>query len=177
MSHVPPLHPSTHRKEFSKLTLQQRVRLRQLIDGWISSPNDPVGEHLAAGQDPMLMIHNMGFISWHLTFLSKFENWLVLNGGQEFVPLPYWDPATPVPPELSKGNTNPHRPVPDSLRPGAIADIPDQQTLNTLMVPYHNDVHDHLGGAMPNPDTSPSDPIFWPFHGLLTAIYEHWRSH
>lgn len=63
------------------------------------------------------------------------------------------------------------------FRPGAIADIPDYMTLNNGLVPYHNAVHDNSGGQMPNPDTSPGDPIFWPFHAFLLAVYEHWRSH
>jgi hypothetical protein len=29
---------------------------------------------------------------------------------------------------------------------------------------------------MPDPNTSALDPIFWPFHSFLLAIYEQWRS-
>ena len=102
MSHNnPPLHPSTHRKQFSSLTSVQRVKLRQLIDTYIATQN-PVDEHLAAQMNPGLMIHDMGFLGWHYVFIGKLENWLVVNGGGEFVPLPYWDPATPIPAELEK---------------------------------------------------------------------------
>lgn len=52
-----------------------------------------------------LMIHDMGFLAWHAVFVGKLEFWLVLNDGSEFVPLPYWDPATPIPSELNNGNT------------------------------------------------------------------------
>jgi hypothetical protein len=176
MAHVPPLHPSRHRKEFSRLTPQQRTRLRQLLDTYIATQN-PVAEHFAAGHDMALMIHDMGFLAWHAVFVGKLEHWLVVNDAGELVPLPYWDPATPIPPELDNGNTSPNLPLPDAFRPGAIADIPDYMTLNNGIVPYHNAVHDNSGGQMPNPDTSPGDPIFWPFHAFLLAVYEHWRYH
>ena len=176
MAHVAPLHPSNHRKAFSTLPAQQRTRLRQLLDTYINT-QDPVAEHFAAGHDPNRMIHDMEFLAWHTVFIGKLEDWLVLNNSSEFVPLPYWDPATPIPPELDNGNTNPNMPLPDSLRPGPIASIPDYMTLNNTIVPYHNMVHDNLGGQMPNPDTSPGDPIFWPFHAFLLAVYEHWRYH
>jgi hypothetical protein len=68
MAHVPPLYPSKHRKEFSHLTPQQRSRLRQLLDTYIATQN-PVAEHLAAGHDMALMIHDMGFLAWHAVFV------------------------------------------------------------------------------------------------------------
>jgi len=34
-----------------------------------------------------------GFLAWHQLNITKLEHWLVKNGGQKFVPLPYWDPA------------------------------------------------------------------------------------
>lgn len=177
MASPAPLHFSQHRKEFSALSHSDRKQLRQLIDQYIAT-QDPVGEHLAA-QAPGsgMMIHDMNFLSWHSVFVGKLENWLVSNGGSQFVPLPYWNPATAIPTELDKGNTAPHLSLPAALRPGPIAAIPDYMAVNSAIVPYHNQVHDALGGQMPNTSTSPSDPIFWPFHGFLVAVYEHWRSH
>lgn len=171
-----PLHPSTHRQEFSRLTPQQRTRLRQLIDTYIST-KDPVGEHFTAGHDMTQMIHDMGFSAWHYFFIGKLEHWLVTNDASEFVPLPYWNPATPIPAELNNGNTSPNMPLPDALKPGPIAAIPNYMAFNDVIVPYHNLVHNNIGGNMPDPDTSPRDPIFWPFHAFLIAVYEHWRYH
>ena len=172
----PPLHFGTHRKAAAALTSQQRTNLRHLMDTYILTQN-PVGEHLAAANDMSLMIHDMGLLAWHSVFLGKLENWLVTNGGAAFVPLPYWDPATPIPVELNKNNTDPNLPLPDSLRPGPIANIPNYMALNALVVPYHNAVHNSMGGQMPFPASSPSDPIFWPLHAFLIAVYEHWRNH
>ena len=176
MPHTPPLHPSIHRKSVLSLSPQQQTKLRQLIDTYIATAG-PVAEHLAAGNDMSLMIHGMGFLAWHSVFLAKLELWLVTNSGQEFVPLPYYDPATPIPAPLNKNNTNPNFPLPDSLRPGEVGNHPDYMALNSIAVAYHNAAHGKFGGQMPNAQTSPSDPIFWPFHAFLVAVYEHWRSH
>jgi LysM repeat protein len=171
-----PLEFLTHRKEVSTLTQQRRARLRQLLDTYINT-QDPVGDHHEASMDPSLQIHGVGFIAWHYVFVGKLENWLVVNGARAFVPLPYWDPGTPIPAELDKNNTDPNMPLPSNLRPGAIENIPNYMTLNNEMVPYHNMVHNASGGMMPFPHASPSDPLFWPFHAFLVAIYEYWRTH
>jgi len=176
MSHK--LHPSTHRRSIADLSAAQRQRLRQLIDTYISTQN-PVGEHLAASGNPNLHIHAHGFLAWHTVFIAKLELWLALNGGGAFVPLPHWDPDTDIPAELSRGNHKPDPAIafPDELRPGAISNIASYAALNEDIVPYHNEVHDHMGGQMPFPASSPSDPIFYPFHSFLLAVYEHWRNH
>lgn len=172
------LHPSQHRKSVNDLTATERQRLRTLLDTYIATQN-PVGEHLAAATNPSLHIHGLGFLVWHTVFIAKLEQWLVLNGGGEFVPLPSWDPDSPLPAELSRGNHNPSPAVafPDELRPGPIVNIPSYEALNSTVVPYHNSVHDSIGGQMPFPQSSPSDPIFYPFHSFLLAVYEHWRNH
>ena len=165
------------RKNLSSLSTAKLTKLRSLLDQYITKPVDnPVAEHLAAGNDNSLMIHDMGFIAWHQHFVAKLENWLVMNGGTTFVPLPFWDPATPIPSQLDNGNTSVSMPLPDKLRPPALKKIKTYTVLNSRMRPYHDHVHNALGGNMPNPDTSPSDPIFWPFHAFLVAIYERWRN-
>lgn len=176
MATAAPLHFSRHRKEVSELTAADRVRLRNLIDLYINT-QDPVGDHLAAQSIPGLDIHMRDFLTWHMAFVAKLELWLGSNGGQKFIPLPYWDPSKTIPQELDKGNISPNLPLPDGLRPGPIAAIPDYATLNDQAVNYHGEVHMATGGQMPFTQTSPSDPIFWPFHAFLVAVYEHWRSH
>jgi hypothetical protein len=151
-------------------------QLRSLLDQYINKPTDnPVTEHRDAGNDMSLMIHEDGFLAWHQHFLAKAEHWFVLNGGAKFVPLPYWHPADDIPNQLNKNNTNVNMPLPQNLRPTALKKIKSYIVLNNRMVPYHNRVHDNMGGQMPNPDNSPSDPIFWPFHSFLLAVYEKWR--
>lgn len=120
-----PLHLMTHRKAFASLTQPQRARLRHLLDLYITTEN-PNADHAAAQQPPLdmkLMIHGSGFLAWHMVFLGKLENWLAVRGATEFIPLPYWDPATPIPEELDLNNTPPNKPLPAKLHPKAIEKI------------------------------------------------------
>ena len=167
-----------HRKNVSSLGNAELAQLRALLDTYISKPVDnPVKEHKDAGQDMSLMIHDMGFIAWHQHFIAKLENWLVMNGGGQFVPVPFWDPAKPIPAQLSKNNTNVNMPLPTNLKNPALKTISSYDVLNGRLLPYHGAVHDAAGGQMPNPDTSPSDPIFWPFHSFWLGVYERWRNY
>jgi hypothetical protein len=153
------------------------TQLRTVLDQYINKPTDnPVTEQRDAGHDMSLMIHKDGFLAWHQHFVAKAEHWFVLNGGPRLVPLPYWNPSDRIPDQLNKNNTNVNMSPPQNLRSTALKKIPSYKVLNDRVVPYHNKVHDNLGGQMPDPDTSPSDPIFWPFHSLLLAIYEQWRN-
>jgi len=165
------------RKNVSNLNTAKLTQFRTLLDQFIGKPNDnPVTEHKNAGMDMSLMIHDQGFVAWHQHFLAELETWLVNNGGSQFVPLPYWDPAKPIPAQLNKSNTNVNMPLPKNLRPTALKKINSYSVLNGRLVPYHGAVHNALGGQMPNPNTSPSDPIFWPFHSFLVSVYERWRD-
>jgi hypothetical protein len=166
-----------HRKDASTLTNAQLTQLRALLDQFIGKPtNNPVAEHQAAGMDMSLMIHSTGFLAWHQHFLAELDTWLANNGGAKFVPVPYWNPAKPIPGPLNRGNNNVNMPLPANLRPAALKTITSYTALNNRVVPYHNAVHNAAGGQMPNADTSPSDPIFWPFHAFLVAVYERWRN-
>ena len=165
------------RKTVNSLTAAKLAQLRTLLDQFIGKPaNNPVTEHKNAGMDMTLMIHAQGFLVWHQHFLAELETWLANNGGEQFIPLPYWDPAKAIPAQLNKGNNNVNMPLPKNLRPGALKKINSYTVLNNRVVPYHAAVHNALGGQMPNPDTSPSDPIFWPFHAFLVSVYERWRN-
>src|SRR5947207_10496926 len=113
-----------HRKDVSTLSNPQLTQLPALLDQFIKKPTDnPVAEHKAAGMDMSLMIHNMGFLTWHQHFIAELETWLVNNGGAKFVPVPYWNPAKPIPPQLDKNNTNVNMPLPTNLRPAALKQI------------------------------------------------------
>ena len=166
-----------HRKDVSALTTAELVQLRALLDQFIAKPqNNPVVEHKAAGMDMSLMIHDQGFLVWHQHFLAELETWLANNNGAKFIPLPYWNPAKPIPTQLNKNNINVNMPLPNNLKPTALKTVASYSVLNSRIVPYHGAVHNALGGNMPNPDTSPSDPIFWPFHAFLVSVYERWRN-
>jgi hypothetical protein len=166
-----------HRKDTASMTGGSLSQLRTLLDQYISKPTDnPVQEHKLAGMNMSLMIHADGFLAWHQHFLAELENWLVVNGGGKFVPLPYWNPAQPIPSQLDNGNNNVNMPLPANLKPKALKGVTSYKVLNTRILPYHAAVHNAAGGAMPDPNTSPSDPIFWPFHAFLLTVYERWRT-
>lgn len=161
------------RKDVNSMSSADLNQLGALLDQYISKPTDnPVTEHRNAGHT----IHHKGFLAWHQHFIAKLEFWLVLNGGGKFVPLPYWNPAKSIPPELNNNNNAVNLPLPSNLRPMALRKIKRYSILNTRILPYHNEVHNNMGGNMPDPDNSPSDPIFWPFHSFLLAVYERWRN-
>lgn len=89
-----------NREDVSTLSNTALTQLRTLLDQYIAKPTgSSVTEHRAAGMDMSLMIHGAGFLTWHQHFLAELETWLVNNGGAKFVPLPYWDPAKPIPPQ------------------------------------------------------------------------------
>ncbi len=166
-----------NRKDLNVLSAASRQALRALLDQYIALPTkNPVQEHRAAGMDMALMIHDQGFLTWHQHFIAELETWLVNNAGARFVPLPAWDPAKPVPAELDNGNTSVFMPLPAALRPANLRKFKSYSSLNKKVLPYHAAVHDGLGGAMPDPMNSPSDPIFWPFHAFLLGVFERWRN-
>jgi hypothetical protein len=165
------------RKDVSSMKSVDLTKLRTLLDQYISKPTDnAVTEHRDAGHDMTLMIHDDGFLAWHQHFVAKLEHWLVLNGGEKFVPLPFWNPAKSIPAQLNNNNNAVNHPLPSNLKPKALKKINKYSILNNRRLPYHNNGHDNMGGNMPNPDTSPTDPIFWPFHSFLLAVYEQWRN-
>lgn len=152
------------------------AKLRQLLDSYINGPNKPVAEHKKAGKKMSMMIHDIGFLAWHQYFVSKLEHWLVTNNNASFAPLPYWNPADPIPSQLKKNNNDVNMPLPANLRQPALSQIASYADLSNLILPYHSDVHMSAGGNMPNAEKSPSDPIFWLFHSFLLYVYEQWRT-
>ena len=63
-----------NRKNVSSLNADQLKRFRRLLDVYINKPTDnPVAEHMAAGMDTSLDIHDTGFIA----FLARLDNWLL----------------------------------------------------------------------------------------------------
>lgn len=165
------------RKNVNALRSTDLKQLRALLDQYISKPTDnPVKEDKDSSRDTSLMTLGDGFLAWHQHYMSKLEHWLVINGGQRFVPLPYWNPAESIPSQLNNNNTETWLPLPKNLEFKAIKKIRRYIVLNNRIIPYHKKVHEKLGGHMPDPAISASDPIFWPFHSFLLAIYEQWRS-
>ncbi|MFK8005591.1 MAG: tyrosinase family protein [Saprospiraceae bacterium] len=163
-------------------------------------------------------IHDdFNFMPFHRVYLEGMEDFFILQGHPEFVPLPSWDPTTPTPTEfevvdadcmatnctINVGNGNPSEycstPVnwdPDESRPnylnlpvqnGSNNDLCDHDHSPTepgeededglsrrLEEPYHNEVHEEMGGNMFS-FASPASPIFWNWHGYLDDMWKEWE--
>jgi len=50
---------------------------------------------------------------------------------------------------LNKGNNNVNMPLPKNLRPAALKKIKGYNVINGRLIPYHNAVHNAVGGQMP----------------------------
>lgn len=165
------------RKDVNSTSNSDPNQPRSFLDQYTNKPTDNPGtEHKNAGDDMSLMIHDNGFLTWHQYFIAKIEHWLVLNDGGKFVPLPYLNPAKSILMQLNNNNDDVNCPLPSHLKPSALKEIKSYNVLNHRILPYHNSVHNNMDENMPNPDTSPSKPIFWLFHSFLLAVNEHWRN-
>jgi hypothetical protein len=72
-----------------------------------------------------------------------------MNGGGKFIPVPFWDSAKPIPPQLNNNNNNVNLPLPANVRSPALKSITSYKILNNRLLPYHAAVHNGLGGHMP----------------------------
>ena len=144
--------------------------------------------------NPNAIVHHMGehaFIT-HRNFIGDLENWLAVSGSGEFVPLPSWNPANPIPPEFNivkaQDNGTPRPPLvnlnpglgkPAGLVPPALCGIGDAGSLWDVDVnPWHAAVHMSINGTMGDITIAPAAPMFFCWHGYVDEIYEDWlRCH
>lgn len=163
-------------------------------------------------------IHDdFNFLPFHRVYIEGMEDFLILNGHPEFVPLPSWDPTTPTPSEfevvdadcmattctINVGNGNPSSYCstnidwdPDNSLPNYLQlpiqggnnnDLCDHDFLpivpggsnpsglsRRIEKPYHNDVHQDMGGNM-GTFASPASPMFWCWHAYLDDLWKEWE--
>jgi len=41
--------------------------------------------------------------------------------------------------------------------------------------PFHNEVHDWIGGDMESDTTAATDPLFWSFHAYIDLLFDQWQ--
>ena len=179
-----------HRPDLNSLPAASRTNLRNLMLTYI---NDAVvWAHNPS--NPNAIVHHMGehaFIT-HRNFIGDLENWLAVSGSGEFVPLPSWNPANPIPPEFNivkaQDNGTPRPPLvnlnpglgkPAGLVPPALCGIGDAGSLWDVDVnPWHAAVHMSINGTMGDITIAPAAPMFFCWHGYVDEIYEDWlRCH
>jgi hypothetical protein len=129
------------------------------------------------------------FFEMHRDYVAAMEACVAELGGEALLPLPVWDPATPIPEAFQLvrpfddgrerrpiANPEPNRPIPASLLDPAICAIPDLHDLGHATIPWHNGVHGAVGGAMGFISTSPAALVFWPWHAYVDTVYERWEA-
>jgi len=174
----------SHRRNLNSLTGPERTTLVGLMLNyindavvWAHNPNNPAA-----------IVHHMGehaFIT-HRNFIGDMEAWLATHGGAQFVPLPSWNPANPIPAEFNVVkpqdggaarpplvNLNPNLPKPASLNPPALCSIANADALWDVNVDgWHGSVHITIGGTMGDITIAPAAPIFFCWHGFVDEIYD-----
>lgn len=138
----------------------------------------------------MQIVHSGApLLTGHRAYIAGLEQYLQQNGAGAFVPLPKWDPATPIPgefnvvkaeddgtPRPALVNLNPNKPLPAAFRSPALCNIPTADALGNGLNGYHGVVHTTIGGAMGDAMISPAAPIFWCWHGFIDDVYAGWLA-
>ena len=58
-----------------------------------------------------------------------------------------------------------------------LSDFPTLGELGcALERPWHNRIHNMIGGDLSDPGLAPKDPIFWRWHGYLSSVFEEYSS-
>jgi hypothetical protein len=124
----------------------------------------------------------------HREYIEGMETFLADNGGEEFVPLPKWDPATPIPSEFNVvkdedpftrpplGTLDPRMPLPPEYRLPVLCDYESGAELGDAIDPWHGRVHLRIGGTMALFEVASAAPIFWCWHAFLDDVYWDWQS-
>lgn len=124
----------------------------------------------------------------HRQYIAGMEAFLAANGGGQFVPLPMWDPANPIPAEFNvvkprdNGtprppivNLNPNMQLPAEFEFPAVCAYPNADDLGNAINPWHGSVHIAIGGTMGNATIAPAAPSFWCWHAYLDHVYWDWQ--
>ena len=131
------------------------------------------------------------FLPWHREYIGDLENFLIGQGHPEFVPLPKYDPAKPIPAEhtvvdadcagcAALADTTPNKPLPANLQKPDICPNYDDAEALRLGPPapglesYHNSVHVAVGGVMVT-FSSPGSVIFLPWHSFVDDVWKSWQ--
>jgi hypothetical protein len=167
----------SHRPNLNSLSASARTALVNLMLTYLTDA--------VVNQHPLLNHSGDHLFKHHRTYIADMELWLAANGGDRFVPLPQWDPATPIPPEFNVvrqpdaggtrpplQNLNPNMPKPAQFAPRAVCDFADADALGNAVSSWHGGVHGAVGGTFGMFNIASAAPIFWPWHGFVDEIYD-----
>lgn len=169
-----------HRADLNSLSTSNR---QQLVDLMLDYLNDSVVA------DHMNIIHSgVQIFTGHRAYIAGMEAFLSANGGSQFVPLPMWDPANPIPAEFNVVkptdagaarpplvNLNPNRPLPPQYKFPAVCSFSTADDLGNDINGWHGSVHVAIGGTMGSFMIASAAPIFWCWHAFLDHVYYDWQ--
>lgn len=135
----------------------------------------------------MVIDHNdsQSFFHGHRAYIQRLEHFLLQQpGGDRFVPLPKWNPRRPIPPafrQVQSGydalqNLQVNMPIPNTFQGQRLGQFRSMQSLYDALNPYHNQVHDRVGGCMGDAMTAPAAPIFFCWHAALDDVFQDWAN-
>jgi hypothetical protein len=167
-----------HRADLNSLTAAQRTQLVNLMLNYLTD---------AVVADHVNIIHSgVELFTGHRAYILGMENYLTANGGGAFVPLPFWNSASPIPAEFNvvknQGparpplvNLNPNVPKPPQFEYPALCDYDDPAQLGNDINGWHGSVHCAIGGTMCSLPVASAAPIFWCWHSFVDHIYWDWQ--
>jgi hypothetical protein len=128
------------------------------------------------------------FLLYHRDLVGRLEQHLTDRGLHEFVPLPFWSPSEKIPGPFRKvindkdvhgrnttdyelDDASPGMGTPLNLMPPLSFVIPGDDEFVGALAPWHNEVHEKVGGAMAQPKTSARALIFYPWHAYVDDLW------
>lgn len=126
----------------------------------------------------------------HRKYIEGMESFLSSKGAGQFVLLPKWDTASPIPAEFNVVkpqddgtarpalvNLNPQRMLPSEYKcPGLRQRFVTLRSLRDSIDLWHGGSHTAVGGTMADRSIAPAAPIFWCYHAFLDEIYFDWQN-
>lgn len=169
-----------HRADLNSLAPAARQQLVNLMLQYIDD---------AVVADHMNIVHSgLELFTGHRAYIAWMEAFLSANGGAAFVPLPFWNPASPIPPEFNVVkpedggtprpalvNLNPNMPLPSEWDYPAVCEFESGADLGNAINGWHGSVHIAIGGTMSSIMIASAAPIFWCWHAFVDHIYWNWQ--
>ena len=169
------------RPNLNSLTVNDRILLANLIQQYVTP--EIIDIHWNATQSGAHSNPVM-FLTFHREYISGLEAFLLEQGLPQFVPLPAWNPAEPIPGEFNipsigprrLRNLNPNVSFSPEFDQDNLSSFNSVAELGAALMTRHNLVHQRIGGIMNVVRLAPQAPIFWPFHGFIDDIYANWQT-
>jgi len=178
------------RPNINAFSASERTTLANAILTFLTAP--VIDEHGLNGHSWHHPSVGEEFFIKHHEYLNQLEAYLLSNGLGQFVPVPEWNPADPIPSQFMVAdalvsapngagpptNQTPNMPVPPQFADSVLCNFRTASDLAVALEgPFHDPVHGAVGGAMASLQDASGVPLFWLWHGLLDDMYHErtWR--